>query len=125
MSTNEGDKIPRKLSDVSATGEDQLNASSRAAIMKTNSLEKSVSENGPSGSITIVPPFSLRKIYKNLTILALAFILLFTAYNGMVTLQSSLNVEKNVGVNSLIVTYTFLIVNSFLNRRRNDNLLFS
>ena len=120
MSTNEGDKIPRKLSDVSATGEDQLNASSRAAIMKTNSLEKSVSENGPSGSITIVPPFSLRKIYKNLTILAVAFILLFTAYNGMVTLQSSLNVE----VNSLIVTYTFLIVNSFLNRRRNDNLLF-
>jgi hypothetical protein len=34
----------------------------------------------------------------------------------MVTLQSSLNVKNNVGVNSLIITYAFLIV-SLLNRQ--------
>lgn len=111
MSINETDGIPRKLSYIAAAGEDQLNAGSRTAIMKTNPLETSVADSKPTASINVVPPFSLGKIYKNLTILSLAFILLFTAYNGMVTLQSSLNVEKNVGVNSLIVTYAFLIVN--------------
>jgi hypothetical protein len=35
---------------------------------------------------------------------------MFTAYNGISTLQSSLNVKNNVGVNSLLITYSFLIV---------------
>lgn len=111
MSINENDRIPRKLSYIAGAGEDQTNAGSLTAIMKTNPLDTSVSESKPISSINVIPPFSLGKIYKNLIVLAVAFILLFTAYNGMVTLQSSLNVEKNVGVNSLIITYAFLIVN--------------
>lgn len=59
------------------------------------------------------PLFSIMKIYKNLILIAIAFVLMFTAYNGMVTLQSSLNVKGNVGVNSLIITYAFLIVSEY------------
>ena len=38
---------------------------------------------------------------KNLLILSLAFVGVFTAYNGVTNLQSSLNVEEDVGLNSL------------------------
>ena len=47
--------------------------------------------------------FSMKKIFKNLLVLSLALVLLFTAYTNMLTLQSSLNTKQNVGVNSLII----------------------
>jgi hypothetical protein len=98
-------KLPRKLSFISSTGEDQTNAASKAGIMTIDPLKTSLSEVEQT-----IPIFSIGKIYKNLILLSIAFILMFTAYNGMVTLQSSLNVKNNVGVNSLIITYSFLIV---------------
>jgi hypothetical protein len=103
MSTDKTDDLARKLSLISLTSEDQTNAAN-----KVDSTNKSgLSENNPDVPI---PPFSIQKIYKNLLLLSIAFVLMFTAYNGMVTLQSSLNVKNNVGVNSLIITYSFLIV---------------
>ncbi|CAF1032536.1 unnamed protein product [Rotaria sordida] len=59
-----------------------------------------------------LPLFSIRQIYKNLIIFALNFVLLFTAYGSISVLQSSLNTEGNVGVNSLIVSNAFFLVSS-------------
>jgi hypothetical protein len=58
------------------------------------------------------PLFSIRKVYKNLFVLSLAFVLLFIATEGMVTLQSSLNTKHNVGVNSLIINSVCAIVST-------------
>ena len=103
-------QIPRKLSFISATSEDQTNAASNFAIMTIDPLKTSSTEVQQKIPDDTIPIFSIRKIYKNLILLSLAFVLLFTAYNGVTTLQSSLNVKNNVGVNSLIITYAFLIV---------------
>lgn len=52
------------------------------------------------------------RTYKNLVVISIAFLLQFTAFNGMGNLQSSLNTEANVGVNSLSILYGFLIFSS-------------
>lgn len=50
--------------------------------------------------------------YKNLLVLCVAFLLQFTAFGAIGNLQSSLNTEANVGVNSLSIIYAFLIFSS-------------
>lgn len=50
--------------------------------------------------------------YKNLLVICLAFLLQFTAFSAIGNLQSSLNAEANVGVNSLSIIYAFLIFSS-------------
>ncbi|UJR22295.1 hypothetical protein I4U23_025353 [Adineta vaga] len=109
---DEPNEIPRKLSFISSTSEDQTNAASKIAIMTIDPLKSTIDSTEQSVPNDIIPIFSIRKIYKNLILISIAFILMFTAYNGMVTLQSSLNVKNNVGVNSLIITYSFLIFSS-------------
>jgi len=52
------------------------------------------------------------RTYKNLLVISVAFLLQFTAFNGMQNLQSSLNTEANVGVNSSSIIYVFLIISS-------------
>jgi hypothetical protein len=52
------------------------------------------------------------KTYKNLFVICTAFLLQFTSFNAMGNLQSSLNTEANVGVNSLSIIYAFLILSS-------------
>ena len=52
------------------------------------------------------------RTYKNLLVLGVAFLLQFTSFNAMENLQSSLNTEANVGVNSLSIIYAFLIFSS-------------
>ncbi|CAF2407648.1 unnamed protein product [Rotaria sp. Silwood2] len=52
------------------------------------------------------------RTYKNLLVLCVAFLLQFTAFSAMGNLQSSLNTEANVGVNSLSIIYAFLIFSS-------------
>jgi hypothetical protein len=60
----------------------------------------------------ILSIFSIKKIYKNLFVLASALVLLFTAYTNIGTLQSSLNAKHNVGMNSLIINNACIIVSS-------------
>ncbi|CAF3381768.1 unnamed protein product [Rotaria socialis] len=117
MVENEQDDLtnmPRTLSYTSATSEAQTNGASKVGTMSIDPLKTSSPENKDSATNDTIPEFSIAKIYKNLLILALAFVLLFTAYNGIATLQSSLNVKNNVGVNSLIITYSFLIFSSIV-----------
>jgi hypothetical protein len=52
------------------------------------------------------------RTYKNLLVLCVAFLLQFTAFGAIGNLQSSLNTEANVGVNSLSIIYAFLIFSS-------------
>ncbi|XP_066452233.1 protein unc-93 homolog A-like isoform X1 [Eleutherodactylus coqui] len=52
------------------------------------------------------------KHLKNIIIVSFGFLLLFTAYGGLQTLQSSLNPEKGLGVASLSVVYGCLILSS-------------
>ncbi|CAF2035479.1 unnamed protein product [Rotaria magnacalcarata] len=52
------------------------------------------------------------RTYKNLIVLCIAFLLQFTAFGAIGNLQSSLNTEANVGVNSLSIIYAFLIFSS-------------
>ena len=73
------------------------------------------------------------RIWKNLIVICVAWILLFTAFQGLFALrcrrysdqlvfrqlgisnlQSSLNVEGNVGLNSMAIIYAFLITSSAL-----------
>ena len=52
------------------------------------------------------------RTYKNLVVISVSFLLQFTAFNGMQNLQSSLNTEANIGVNSSSIIYVFLIISS-------------
>ena len=52
------------------------------------------------------------RTYKNVVVISVAFLLQFTAFNGMQNLQSSLNTEANIGVNSSSIIYVFLIISS-------------
>ena len=52
------------------------------------------------------------RTYKNLLVICTAFLLQFTSFSAMGNLQSSLNTEANIGVNSLSIIYAFLIFSS-------------
>ena len=55
-------------------------------------------------------PSTSRQVYKNLTLISFAFLMLFTGHTGIVSLQSTLNAKGNVGVNTLIVMNSFVLV---------------
>ncbi|KAE8601856.1 hypothetical protein XENTR_v10013815 [Xenopus tropicalis] len=52
------------------------------------------------------------KEFKNILIVSFGFLLLFTAFGGLQTLQSSLNSDEGLGVASLSVIYGALIISS-------------
>lgn len=64
-----------------------------------------------------VPLFSVRQIYKDLALLSIIFTLTFTAYAGILLLQSSLNAKDNVGVNSLIISVVGTLVSTSKHQR--------
>lgn len=55
-----------------------------------------------------------RKIIKNLLVICFGFVLLFTAYNGLSTLQSTLNQEQGIGVVSQAIIYAGFCVSALL-----------
>ena len=61
----------------------------------------------------VIQPANIKHLqwrtYKNLLVLCVAFLLLFTGSGAMGNLQSSLNTEANVGLNSLSISYASLI----------------
>ncbi|XP_031178285.1 protein unc-93 homolog A [Sander lucioperca] len=50
--------------------------------------------------------------FKNVLVVSLGFLSLFTAYGGLQSLQSSLNAEQGMGVASLSVIYASIIISS-------------
>lgn len=73
--------------------------------------QEGTAETGAMSIETFEPQFRFRT-YKNVVAIGVAFLLQFTAFNGMQNLQSSLNTEANIGVNSSSIIYVFLIVSS-------------
>ena len=55
-----------------------------------------------------------RRAYKNILSISFAFMLTYVAYASLCNLQSSLNVEGGIGVASLYVTHSCVIVSCFL-----------
>ncbi|CAF3981831.1 unnamed protein product [Adineta steineri] len=65
---------------------------------------------------TETAPVAVKKwrIWKNLFVICIAWVLQFTAFHGISNLQSSLNAKGNVGMNSMAIIYAFLIFSSAL-----------
>ena len=55
---------------------------------------------------------STRALYKNLAVVSISFLLLFTAFLSLQSLQSSLNIEEGLGPIGLTAAYSALIVSS-------------
>lgn len=53
-------------------------------------------------------------VFKNLIIIGLSWMLLFTAYNSIANLQSSLNTDAGLGTVGLSVTYVAFILSCLL-----------
>jgi hypothetical protein len=116
MANHTDNDMPEQLLSMDSTGDDRMKSENKFGMLTLNIIKESSSANESTNENNeMSPTFSIRKIYKNLLIISLAFVLMFTAYNGMVTLQSSLNKKNDVGVNSLTITYAFLIVKSIDN----------
>jgi len=73
--------------------------------------ERLIVDNDKVSGITTSKKHRFRT-YKNLLVLCVTFLLLFTGFRAISNLQSSLNTEANVGVNSLSIIYAFLIFSS-------------
>jgi hypothetical protein len=80
-------------------------------IPLTSPNERTAPDNGITNGSSAKNQLCFRT-YKNLLVICVAFLLQFTSFNAMGNLQSSLNTEANVGVNSLSIIYAFLILSS-------------
>ena len=116
---NEAEVVPKKQSFTSMTSEDRSRASSIidlhtpvASVLPVVTLDPIEDDDG-------APLFTTRQIYKNLAILSTAFVLIYIAFLGVVSLQSTMNAKGNVGVNSLIILNAFILV------RTSPSILFS
>ena len=68
--------------------------------------------NGKVSSVKHGKMTNACQTYKNLFIVSIAFLLQFTAYDSMKNIQSSLNMDGNVGVNALSITHGCFILSS-------------
>uniref|UniRef100_A0A3B3CE74 Protein unc-93 homolog A n=2 Tax=Oryzias melastigma TaxID=30732 RepID=A0A3B3CE74_ORYME len=61
---------------------------------------------------TVVTGTMISRNFKNVLVVSIGFLSLFTAYGGLQSLQSSLNAEEGMGVASLSVIYASIIISS-------------
>lgn len=81
--------------------------------MSTTNIQLKASNEPPSNENDNAGDRQLRvRTYKNLLVISFAFLLQFTAFGGIDKLQSSLNAEANIGVNSLSIIYASLMFSS-------------
>lgn len=64
----------------------------------------------PLNDLEMTLPQSNFAVMKNVVVVGFAFLLLFTSFQSIQNLQSSLNEEENIGLISLIIVYTSLII---------------
>ncbi|CAF2556398.1 unnamed protein product [Rotaria sp. Silwood2] len=86
-----------------------------SSVVPDNELKSQNERTVADGDISSEPSAKRQltfRTYKNLFVISMAFLLQFTAFQAMSNLQSSLNTEANVGVNSLSIIYAFLIISS-------------
>ncbi|XP_035681662.1 protein unc-93 homolog A-like [Branchiostoma floridae] len=76
-------------------------------------MEQNVCNKGPAseGEVTqSLRPTSTRRIWKNLIVLAVVFLVNFTAFRALQNLQSTLNSEAGLGVVSLSCVYASMVL---------------
>lgn len=86
--------------------EDLNKAEEKGLITKSDYLDESAAEQVPfvdSGSSDTIKK-RMRKCYKNLVIMSLSFLFAFTSVSSLSNLQTTLNKEGNIGINSLVIT---------------------
>jgi hypothetical protein len=123
---NDVEIIPKKLSFTSVTSDGRSRTSS---ILD---LHTSLSSVLPVVTIDQVdddddddlPLFTNRQVYKNLAILSISFVLIYIAFLGIVSLQSTMNAKGNVGINSLIIINAFILVRTYLILNNNKKRIF-
>ncbi|GIY97911.1 UNC93-like protein [Caerostris extrusa] len=72
-------------------------------------MESSVEMKGSSE-----PKFTKFRIIKNLVVISSTFLMIFTAYDGLSMLQSTMNTEHNIGTISQAVVYAGFCISSLL-----------
>ncbi|GFS30682.1 UNC93-like protein [Nephila pilipes] len=70
----------------------------------------------PSTEVTVTsrPKFTKFRILKNLVVISSTFLMIFTAYDGLSMLQSTMNKEGNIGTISQAVVYAGFCISSLL-----------
>ncbi|KAG8182985.1 hypothetical protein JTE90_013434 [Oedothorax gibbosus] len=68
--------------------------------------------NGKASDSTKPPVLTQNRILKNLIVVCLGYLFLFSSYQGLANLQSTLNIEGNTGIISQSVIYVALIFSS-------------
>ncbi|KAF8793239.1 uncharacterized protein LOC129969394 [Argiope bruennichi] len=68
----------------------------------------------PSVEVKSSPRYTKFRIIKNLVVISLTFLMLFTAYDGLSMLQSTMNKEENIGTISQAVVYAGFCISSML-----------
>ncbi|KAJ8020378.1 Protein unc-93-like A [Holothuria leucospilota] len=63
-----------------------------------------------TGSFVVPPEWGDRRIYKNLFVLSFGFLFVFTAFQALSNLQSSINCDAGLGLVSLATIYATLIL---------------
>lgn len=103
---DEGDKDERKDQHID---EEKQHRGEERESLKTDHVELAEPEKGP-----VLSPEDIKKekfkITKNMLIVSFGFLLLFTAFQSLQNLQSSLNPDKGLGLASLSVIYATLIL---------------
>ena len=69
--------------------------------------------------------FDSAKIYKNLLLISSAFLFVFTAFQALSNLQSSINCDEGLGLASLSTIYATLILSGESNSRSRRCSIFS
>ncbi|GFS37318.1 UNC93-like protein [Nephila pilipes] len=83
-------------------------------VMKSESQQTDFEEDNSSIKKCSTKNFSKWRIMKNLFVICLGVLLLFTAYDGLTMLQSTMNREEGIGVASQAITYACFCISAIL-----------
>ena len=98
------DFIPRRIWPEAMSGEKDHPPS------YADSLELPAKPTNETSAAKFESPMSKNQIIKNVAVVSVGFLFLFTAFQSMSNLQSSLNKELGVGSGSIAVLYAALII---------------
>lgn len=94
----------------SQMSEKEVKYSSNKVEIKTADLPPSYDNALSNDSVAKTPPISKLRIIKNALVLSFGFLCLFTSFQALMNLQSTLNQEGDVGLISTAVIYAALIL---------------
>ena len=91
-------------------GEENGHTTGELDVYMYKDIDKSPSSAEPMIKERQPPPMSKARIIKNLLVMSFGFLFLFTSFQSLANLQSSLNKEEGLGVGGLATIYAALIL---------------